>query len=186
MKIKVIPALLILQLFSFSTIAQSISYSALSPVDFDSKSSILKSTESSENHTTLSTAMKAAELEDILSYDGPFTVFAPSDSAFEKLPGTTVDDLLNPKNKKELQALMTYHIIAGNFSTSKILKAMCRGEGEATFTTVNGDQLTASMDGVDIILSDKFGNRAKITAADSTQCNGVIHEIDTVIRPSKS
>jgi uncharacterized surface protein with fasciclin (FAS1) repeats len=185
MKINAFPSFLVLLLFSFNTIAQSISLSALSPVDLDSNSSILKSTESSENHTTLLTAMRAAELESILSYDGPFTVFAPSNLAFEKLSGTTVDELLHPENKKELLALMTYHIVAGNFSTSKILKAMCRGEGEATFITVNGEELKATMEGVDIILSDKFGNRAKITSADSNQCNGVIHEIDAVIRPSK-
>jgi len=130
-------------------------------------------------------AMKAADLDDILGFDGPFTVFAPSDSAFEKLPRDTVAQLLDPTNKKEVQALMTYHIIAGNFSASKILRKMCNGEGIASFTTINGDELTATMQGVDIVLTDKFGNHAKITTADSNHCNGVIHEIDAVVRPSK-
>lgn len=151
----------------------------------DPNASIISNTESSENHKTLLAAMRAAELDEILGFDGPFTVFAPSDLAFEKLPSSTIAELLDPSNKKEVQALMTYHIIAGNFSASKILKAMCRGGGKASFTTVNGDQLTATMQGVDIVLTDNFGNRAKIITADANQCNGVIHEIDTVIRPAK-
>jgi len=176
---------LFLLLFSFSTLAQSTYSNAYLQTKMDPNASIISNTESSENHKMLLAAMRAAELDEILSFDGPFTVFAPSDLAFEKLPRDTVAELLNPTNKKEVQALMTYHIIAGNFSASKILKAMCRGEGTATFTTVQGDVLTATMQGVDIILMDNFGNSAKITTADSNQCNGVIHEIDTVIRPSK-
>ena len=176
---------LILLLFSFSTIAQSIYTDDSSQTIMDPNASIMSNTESSENHKTLLAAMRAADLDKILGFDGPFTVFAPSDLAFEKLPNNTVAELLDPTNKREVQALMAYHIIAGNFSASKILKAMCRGEGKATFTTVHGDELTATMQGVDIVLTDNFGNKAKITTADSNQCNGVIHEIDTVIRPSK-
>ncbi|MFS4491521.1 fasciclin domain-containing protein [Maribacter sp. 2308TA10-17] len=151
----------------------------------DPNASIITNTESSQNHKMLLAAMRAAELEEILSFDGPFTVFAPSDLAFEKLPNDTIKELLDPDNKKEVQALMTYHIIAGNFSASKILMAMSRGGGKASFTTVNGNELMATMQGVDIMLTDNFGNKAKITTADSNQCNGVIHEIDTVIRPGK-
>lgn len=185
MKFKACPVSLILLLFSLSTLAQNTPLDTYSNSEMDPSKSIMTNTESSENHKMLLAAMRAADLDEILGFDGPFTVFAPSDLAFEKLPRDTVAELLDPSNKKEVQALMTYHIIAGNFSASKIMKAMCRGGGKASFTTVNGDELIATMQGVDIILTDNFGNRAKITTADSNQCNGVIHEIDTVIRPSK-
>jgi uncharacterized surface protein with fasciclin (FAS1) repeats len=185
MKCKAYSVALILLLFSLSSLAQNIQPVSYANVEMDPNASIITNTESSQNHKTLLAAMRAAELEDILSFDGPFTVFAPSDLAFKKLPGSTIEKLLDPINKKAVQALMTYHIIAGNFSASRILKAMCRGGGKASFTTVNGDELRATMQGVDIILTDNLGNRAKITTADSNQCNGVIHEIDTVIRPSK-
>jgi uncharacterized surface protein with fasciclin (FAS1) repeats len=179
---------LFLLLFTFLSSAQTHTetISKIAPDSgMDPEKSILKNTESSENHKTLIAAMRAADLEEVLGYDGPFTVFAPSDTAFEKLSAEKITQLLLPENKKELQALMTYHIVAGNFSASKILKAMCRGAGKATFTTVQGDEITATMQGVEIVLTDNFGNNARITTADSNQCNGVIHEIDSVIRPGK-
>lgn len=179
---------LFLLLFTFllqSQTSPKISNDISLDTGMDPAKSILKNTEGSENHKTLLAAMRAADLEEVLGYDGPFTVFAPSDSAFEKLSEERMRRLLLPENKKELHALMTYHIVAGNFSASKILKAMCRGAGKASFTTVQGDEITATMQGVDIILTDNFGNTARIITADSNQCNGVIHEIDSVIRPSK-
>lgn len=185
MKFKACLLPITLLFFTFSSRAQNAISSSVISTEMDPKKSILKNTETSENHKTLLAVLKAADLEDVLSQDGPFTVFAPSDLAFEKLSKKTVAALLHPNNKKELQALMRYHIIAGNFSASKILMAMCRGEGKASFTTVQGDELTATMQGVDIILTDNLGNTAKITTADSNQSNGVIHEIDSVIRPSK-
>ncbi len=148
--------------------------------------SIVYKTASSENHQTLLAVMKATDLEELLDETGPFTIFAPTDSAFENLSGKSVQDLLNPENKQELKDLLTYHIVAGNLSASKILKAMCRGEGKATFTTVHGDEITATMKGIDIILTDSFGNSATIIVADSNQRNGVIHEIDSVILPSRN
>lgn len=170
--------------FSLNMIAQR-DYDRETSSKMDPEKSIIKNTKTSENHKTLLAAMKAADLEEILDYAGPFTVFAPSDLAFEKLPKEKVAELLSPNNKKELKALLTYHIVAGNFSASKILKAMCRGNGKASFTTVQGDELTFTMEGVDIILTDNLGNKAKITTADANQCNGVIHQIDSVIRPAK-
>jgi len=170
MKYKACPLSVIFLLFSFCTLAQNKISSNYVETVMDPNASIISNTESSENLKTLLATMRAAELDEILSFDGPFTVFAPSDLAFEKLPNNTIEELLDPTNKKEVQALMTYHIIAGNFSAAKILRAMCRGGGTASFTTVNGDELTATMQGVDIILTDNFGNRAKITAADSSQC----------------
>lgn len=147
--------------------------------------SILYSTSNSGQHETLSSALLAADLGQILNNDGPFTVFAPSDSAFEKLPGQKIQNLMKPQNKSELQSLITYHIIAGRLTASNILRAMCRGGGEASFITVQGNRLTAKMEGIDIVLLDEFGNRAKITAADENRCNGVIHVIDSVVMPKK-
>ena len=147
--------------------------------------SIVMNTEASENHKILLAVMRASDLEEKLNYDGPYTVFAPSDLAFEKLTVIKTAYLLDPKNKKKLHEVLGYHIVAGNLSAAKILKAMCRGNGEATFTTVQGDDITATMSGIDIILTDTQGNTAKIIVADSNQCNGVIHEIDSVMLPNK-
>ncbi len=151
----------------------------------DPSQSIVTNTQNSDHHQVLLTAMRAADLEDVLSGKGPFTVFAPSDSAFEKLSHEQMETLLKPENKNDLQALLRYHIIAGNLSASYILKAMCRGKGTASFTTVQGDKLIATMDGIDIVLTDSNGNSARITTADENQCNGVIHEIDSVFLPVK-
>ena len=150
----------------------------------EKENSIVESTADSGHHYTLLEVVKAANLEKILNEDGPFTVFAPSDMAFKKLSKVSLKELLLPENKKELLSLLTYHIVAGNITASKILKALCNGNGKASFTTVQGDKIFASMDGLDIVLTDKSGNKAKITSADSTQCNGVIHEIDSVILPN--
>ncbi len=147
--------------------------------------SIIRNTEDSGIHNTLLAAIRGADMDKILDEDGPFTVFAPSDVAFQKLPQGKLTSLLSPANKKELYAVLTYHIVAGNLSASKILRAMVKGNGTATFTTIQGDKLKASMRGIDIVLTDNFGNTAKIINADSNQCNGVIHEIDSVIMPKK-
>ena len=125
-------------------------------------------------------AIKMADLEEVLSSDGPFTVFAPSNVAFDNLSEFNIVNFLKPENKKQVYSLLTHHIVAGNFSASSILKKVCRGNGTTSFTTVLGDKLIATMHGTDIILSDAFGNTAKIIHADANQCNGVIHEIDSV------
>ena len=146
---------------------------------------IIESTADSENHKTLLAAVIAADLEETLDSEGPFTVFAPSDVAFKKLSRERFSNLLLPENKKELKSVLSYHIVAGNLTASKILKAMCRGAGTASFTTIQGDEIMASMDGIDIVLTDCYGNSAKITTADANQCNGVIHVIDSVILPKR-
>tara|TARA_R110002049_G_scaffold130016_2_gene288113 strand:+ start:7070 stop:7702 length:633 start_codon:yes stop_codon:yes gene_type:complete len=148
------------------------------------ESSIVESTADSGHYSTLLAVVKAANLDKILNEDGPFTIFAPSDMAFKKLSKVNLKELLLPENKKELFSLLTYHIVAGNITASKILKALCNGNGKASFTTVQGEKIYASMDGLDIVLADKSGNKAKITSADSNQCNGIIHEIDSVILPN--
>lgn len=148
--------------------------------------SIAKSTMESGIHNTLIRAIKAANLEKILDSDGSFTFFAPTDKAFEKFSQEKLQSLIDSENTKELRSLLTYHIVAGNFSAAMILKALCRGEGLTTFTTLQGNKFTASMDGVDIILTDSFGNIAKIIKADGNQSNGVVHAIDNVILPQKT
>lgn len=178
-------ALFTLFLTFFASAQDNILSSESKFLSMDIEKSIISNTENSKNHTTLLAAMKAADLDKILSYDGPFTVFAPSDMAFETLFSNTSSNPLDPENKEELKAILRYHIIAGEFTASKILKAMCSGKGKAIFTTVQGEDLTATMQGIDIILTDQFGNSAKITAADANQCNGVIHEIDSVILPKR-
>jgi uncharacterized surface protein with fasciclin (FAS1) repeats len=184
MKYVATPLTILCVLMSFCAFSQGMQVATVR-FQSDPNNSIFRNTENSKNHTTLLSAIRAADLQEILDYDGPFTIFAPSDSAFESLSEKAIDNLLKPENKKQLQEVLTYHIIAGNLTASKILRAMCRGNGKATFTTVQGEDLTATMSGIDIILTDALGHTAKIILADSNQCNGVIHEIDSVILPIK-
>ncbi|WP_405414392.1 fasciclin domain-containing protein [Maribacter sp. Asnod1-A12] len=147
--------------------------------------SILERTETFANHSLLLNALRATNLDKVLNYNGEFTVFAPSNRAFQKLSQTTIDKLYNPENKRILTAMLSYHIVADKLSASSILKAMCRGNGIAKFTTIQGEEITATMHGIDIVLTDKSGNSATIIAADSIQSNGIIHEIDAVFVPEK-
>ena len=170
----------------FSGTAQSRSLSALSPtVYFSKEKTILESTVASENHRILLSAVQATDLEDVLEQNGPFTFFAPSDNAFSKFDKEQLKALFHKENKKKLKALLSYHIVAGNLTASKILRALCQGAGTAKFTTIEGAKIAVSMEGTDIVLTDGLGNKAKITVADSNQKNGVIHEIDGVIQPEK-
>ena len=151
----------------------------------DANSTINQATSTSMNHQMLSAAVKAVDLEEILETSGPFTVFAPLDSAFSKFTKEELENLFKSENKRKLRSLLTYHIVAGNLTAARILKAMWRGNGKATFTSVQGNKITATMEGTDIILTDNQGNSAKIISADVGLSNGVIHEIDSVILPSK-
>jgi len=138
-----------------------------------------------DNHKTLLAAFKATDLEELLSESGDFTIFAPSDVAFSKFSQSKLQAMLSSDDKVQLKSLLKYHIVAGKLTASKILKALCRGKGKTTFTTIQGDKITATMQGLDIVLTDKLGNSAKITVADSTNANGVMHEIDSVILPAR-
>jgi len=182
MKCMALPIAVALLLFLNITSAQN---NKTENLQMNPQETIVVNTANSENHKTLLAAIEGAELEKVLSTNGPFTIFAPSDVAFSKLSTNKVDELLQPENKKDLHTLVTYHMVAGNLSASNILKAMCRGRGRASFTTVQGEELVATMQGVDIVLTDSNGNTAKITIADSEQSNGVIHEIDSVFLPGK-
>jgi uncharacterized surface protein with fasciclin (FAS1) repeats len=138
----------------------------------------------SKDHTTLVAAVKAAGLVDTLKGKGPFTVFAPTNAAFNMLPTGTVDTLLRPENKGMLTKVLTYHVVAGNMDSKKIMKAIKKGNGRATLTTVSGDTLTAWMEGNMLVLTDEKGGKSRVTIADVRQSNGVIHVIDTVLMPN--
>ena len=138
----------------------------------------------SKDHTTLVTAVKAAGLVDTLKGKGPFTVFAPTNAAFEKLPMGTVDTLVMPENKAMLSKILTYHVVAGKMDSKAIAKAIKKGNGSATFTTVAGEKLTARMDGKMLMLTDAKGGMSTVTIADVRQSNGVIHVVDTVLMPA--
>jgi uncharacterized surface protein with fasciclin (FAS1) repeats len=138
---------------------------------------------SSKDHTTLVAAVKAADLVTTLKSKGPFTVFAPSNSAFDKLPKGTVENLLKPESKEALVKLLTYHVVAGNLKASDVLAAIKAGKGKAVVKTVQGENLTASLENGKVILTDEKGGKAVVTATDLTASNGVIHVIDSVVMP---
>ncbi len=137
----------------------------------------------SKDHTTLVAAVKAAGLVETLKGDGPFTVFAPTNAAFEKLPAGTVETLLKPENKATLTAVLTYHVLSGKYNAKDIVKAIKDGNGTATFKTVSGGSLTASMMGKKVMLKDAKGGMSHVTIADVNQKNGVIHVVDAVLLP---
>ena len=137
----------------------------------------------SKAHTTLVAAVKAADLVGTLKSDGPFTVFAPTNTAFDKLPDGTVNTLLKPENKDQLVKILTYHVIAGNFKAADVVKAIKDGGGKVTLKTVSGNEITIMMRGKNVVLKDENGNYSTITATDLEGSNGVIHVIDSVVLP---
>jgi uncharacterized surface protein with fasciclin (FAS1) repeats len=144
---------------------------------------IIQNASESKDHTTLVAAVKAAGLVKTLEGKGPFTVFAPTNEAFEKLPAGTVDTLLKPENKEQLTKILTYHVVAGDYTAAKLAKAIKEGNGSAELTTVEGAKLTAAMDGHKIKLTDAKGGTALVTIPNVIQSNGVIHVIDAVLMP---
>jgi uncharacterized surface protein with fasciclin (FAS1) repeats len=146
---------------------------------------IIQNAVNSADHTTLVAAVKAAGLVDTLEGPGPFTVFAPTNEAFDKLPAGTVDSLLKPENKSLLTKVLTYHVVMGRLSSSDLLKRIRDGNGTAELTTVEGGKLWVMLhDGKHIMLKDEKGGTALVTIADVFQSNGVIHGIDTVVMPN--
>jgi uncharacterized surface protein with fasciclin (FAS1) repeats len=145
---------------------------------------IIDNAVNSADHTTLVAAVKAAGLVDTLKGKGPFTVFAPTNAAFEKLPQGTVETLLKPENKGMLTKILTYHVVAGRYDAKKLMQLIKKGGGTATLTTVSGDKLMAKMNGMNgITLTDEKGGMSNVTIADVYQSNGVIHVVDTVVLP---
>lgn len=148
---------------------------------------IIENAVNSKDHTTLVAAVKAAGLVETLSGPGPFTVFAPTNKAFDKLPAGTVETLVKPENKATLTNILTYHVVAGRMSSMDLMKAIKDGGGKATLKTVAGGELTAMMKGSKKIeLTDAKGGTSTVTIADVNQSNGVIHVIDTVLMPQSA
>jgi uncharacterized surface protein with fasciclin (FAS1) repeats len=145
---------------------------------------IIQNAVNSKDHTTLVAAVKAAGLVDTLSGPGPFTVFAPTNAAFAKLPPGTVDNLLKPENKPTLVKILTYHVVPGRMTAVMLMKAVKDGEGEAHLKTVEGEDLTVKQAGPGkLTVTDAKGDVAMVTIPDVLQSNGVIHVIDTVMLP---
>ena len=148
-----------------------------------STKTIVDNAVNSKDHTTLVAAVKAAGLVETLSSPGPFTVFAPTNAAFAKLPAGTVETLIKPENKGTLTTVLTYHVVPGRMTSTAIVKAIKAGHGTATLTTVQGEPLTARLVGKSVILTDAKGGKSKVTIANVMQSNGVIHVVDTVLMP---
>jgi uncharacterized surface protein with fasciclin (FAS1) repeats len=149
-----------------------------------SRKNIVENAVNSEDHTTLVAAVKAAGLVETLQGAGPFTVFAPTNDAFENLPDGTVETLLKPENKEQLTQVLTYHVVPGKLDYAALAKAIKAGNGKASLKTVQGGTLTAMMNGPrNIAVSDAAGNVANVTITDVNQSNGVIHVIDKVVLP---
>ena len=144
---------------------------------------IIQNAVNSQDHTTLVAAVKAAGLVDTLSGPGPFTVFAPTNDAFAKLPAGTVDTLLKPQNKQMLTDVLTYHVVPGRVSASQLMQMIRDGGGMTRLETVNGGTLTARMQGGNVVLVDARGGTATVTQADVFQSNGVIHVTNAVSLP---
>ena len=144
---------------------------------------IVENAVNSKDHTTLVAAVQAAGLAETLSGPGPFTVFAPTNAAFAKLPAGTVDTLVLPENKATLTSILTYHVVAGKMTSADIARAIRAGRGTATLTTVQGEPLTARMVGRNLVLTDAKGGTSTVTIKDVMQSNGVIHVVDTVLMP---
>lgn len=146
---------------------------------------IVENAVNSKDHTTLVAAVKAAGLVETLQGPGPFTVLAPTNAAFDKLPKGTVETLLKPENKGMLQKVLTYHVISGKFNAKDIMAAIKKSDNKmAMMPTVQGEELTFWMKGKDLYVKDSKGNNAKVTTADVNQSNGVIHVINMVLMPS--
>jgi uncharacterized surface protein with fasciclin (FAS1) repeats len=151
---------------------------------FPSKNIIQNAVNSKVDHTTLVAAVTAADLVDTLSGKGPFTVFAPTNEAFAKLPAGTVDRLLKPENKGQLTQVLTYHVVPGRITANDLMEMVKKAGGKAMLKTVEGEELTVEMKDGAIWIWDAKGDAAKITIKNVMQSNGVIHVIDTVLLPS--
>jgi uncharacterized surface protein with fasciclin (FAS1) repeats len=144
---------------------------------------IVENAVNSKDHTTLVAAVKQAGLVDTLSGPGPFTVFAPTNAAFAKLPAAAVNSLMQPENKAALTKVLTYHVVAGTHSAADLMAMVKAGGGKATLTTVQGEPLTVMQKGMTLWLMDAKGGTAQVTIGDVMQSNGVIHVVDSVLMP---
>jgi uncharacterized surface protein with fasciclin (FAS1) repeats len=148
-----------------------------------SKGNVVAAAVASRDHQTLVAAVKAAGLVDTLASKGPFTLFAPTDAAFARLPAGTVDTLLQPANLDQLRSVLTYHVVPGRITSSDLVQAIREGGGKAALKTVQGATITASLSGSSVVITDAAGGMATVTKADLVQSNGVIHVTDAVSLP---
>jgi uncharacterized surface protein with fasciclin (FAS1) repeats len=149
----------------------------------DAHGTVAKAAASSQDHDTLVAALKAAGLVETLDGSGPFTVFAPTDAAFAKLPAGAVDSLLQPANLDQLRAVLTYHVVAGQVSSAELVEMIRANGGQAVIKTVQGATITARLNGGGVEITDSSGGTARVTQADLVQSNGVIHVTDAVFLP---
>ena len=186
--------MLLLAVASIAIANQSVSAQMMSKMDSENplvggapmlrSRDIVDNAVNSADHTTLVAAVKVAGLVETLKSKGPFTVFAPTNEAFDKLPAGTVGMLIKPENKEMLTKILTYHVLAGKFDSKAIASRIRKGHGSARFTTVSGGTLTASMNGSDLILRDEKGGTSRVSTANVYQSNGVIHVVDSVLLPN--
>ena len=182
--LKIKSTLLAIAFFAaFGAFAQKEKTVMVGGADMYPSKNIIENAVNSKDHTTLVAAVKAAGLVETLSGTGPFTVFAPVNSAFAALPAGTVDELLKPENKAMLTTVLTYHVIPGKVDSKSVLKMIKDGKGKAMAKTVQGEELTFTTKGKDVWVTDSKGNMAMVTIADVYQSNGVIHVIDKVLMP---
>lgn len=170
-------------LLSTATIAQEKTVMVGGAAMYPSKN-IVENAVNSKDHTTLVAAVKAAGLVETLQSAGPFTVFAPTNAAFDKLPKGTVETLVKPENKGTLTSILTYHVVPGRISSNDLVKMIKKNGGSYTAKTVEGDNITFAKKGKNIVITDTKGGKSKVTIADVNQSNGVIHVIDRVIMPT--
>lgn len=184
----------LLALATFAILSTSVAHTGIDPVvststslhaSEDGKETIVGVAAGNKNFTTLVAAVKAADLVETLSGEGPFTVFAPTNDAFAALPNGTVDKLLMEENKGKLTAVLTYHVVAGQFNAEDVIRAIEKNGGSFTIKTVQGGSLVAKMKDGSVMLKDEQGNVATVIKADVPASNGVIHAIDAVVMPAK-
>ncbi len=180
---RIVSFVFVLTLFATLSMAQKQKTVEVGGAPMYSSKDIIDNAVNSKDHTTLVAAVKAAGLVETLKSKGPFTVFAPDNAAFEKLPAGTVETLLKPENKAMLTSILTYHVVSGNVSSKDLAKLIKKGKGMASLQTVAGGTLIASMEGKNIILTDEKGGKATVKIADVFQSNGVIHTTDAVSLP---
>ncbi|MEY4541881.1 MAG: hypothetical protein RLZZ306_3638 [Bacteroidota bacterium] len=173
-----------LALISVSTFAQMQKAPMVGGAVMNPSKNIVENASNSKDHTTLVAAVKAAGLVETLQSSGPFTVFAPNNAAFDKLPAGTVETLVKPESKEVLTSILTYHVVAGKMNAADILAMIKQGNGVAVLTTVQGQKLSVSLKGSNVILVDAKGGTSMVTVADVNQSNGVIHVVDSVLLPN--
>ena len=173
-----------LALISVSTFAQMQKAPMVGGAVMNPSKNIVENASNSKDHTTLVAAVKAAGLVETLQSSGPFTVFAPNNAAFDKLPAGTVETLVKPESKEVLTSILTYHVVAGKMNAADILAMIKEGNGVAVLTTVQGQKLSVSLKGSNVILVDAKGGTSMVTVADVNQSNGVIHVVDSVLLPN--